>query len=46
MKKFYINITTGEIIKKFTKLGAYIYFKKDSKRFNYSLKRADIIAYR
>ena len=43
MKKFYMNTTTGEVVKKFTKIGAYIYFKKDSKIFNYSLKRADIV---
>ena len=42
----YINLNTGEIIKRLTKLGAYIYFKRDGKRCDYKTKWDYVIPYK
>ena len=42
----YINLNTGEIIKRFCRLSAYIYFKRDGKRCDYKTKWSYVISYR
>ena len=41
----YINLNTGEIIKRLTRLGAYIYFKADGKKFDYKTKWSYVMPY-
>lgn len=43
MKNLYINLTTGEIIKKHTFFKAKKYFKKDSRRLQYDYCKRDVI---
>ena len=42
MKKEFVNMTTGEIIAKPSKLKAFIYFYKDSKKYKYRVKWCDV----
>ena len=42
----YINLNTGEIIKRLSRLGAYIYFKRDGKKCDYKTKWSYVIPYR
>ncbi len=41
----YLNLNTGEIIKRLTKLGAYIYFKRDGKHYDYKTKWSYVVPY-
>ena len=42
-KKFFINTTTGEIVERKTKLGAYAYFKRDGRKLGYKVSHKDVI---
>lgn len=40
----YINLQTGEVILGKTWLHAYIYYKKDSRKYGYKIRMRDIIS--
>ena len=42
-KKLYINTTTGEVVERKTKLGAYAYFKRDGRKLGYKVSRKNVI---
>ena len=44
-KKYYLNLETGEIIGRKSRLGAYIYFKADGKKVGYKVRWTDIVRY-
>lgn len=41
-KKWFINLKTAEVKKCYTWWGAYLYFKRDSRKFNYELAYEDV----
>ena len=42
-KKVFMNKTTGEIIWRHSRLGAWLYFKADGKKFGYKVSNKDIL---
>lgn len=42
-KQVFMHKQTGEIIYRYTHLGAYLYFKADGKKFGYTTRRGDIL---
>ena len=42
-KKVFVNKTTGEIIWRHSRLGAWLYFKADGKKFGYKVSNKDIL---
>ena len=44
--KRYLNLITGELIIRKSRLGAYLYFKADGKKVGYKVRLRDIVRYR
>lgn len=42
-KQVFMHKQTGEIIHRYTHIGAYLYFKADGKRFGYITRRGDVL---
>lgn len=40
--KWFVFAQTGEVIQRKSKIGAYLYFKRDGKRWGYAVRFKDI----